>query len=136
MLIDYITQYLLLFFMTAFSIYFTYCMFIFPLYNKIPVYIAGLYNSAIQDYAVLMVILSIFSIVNKFYTKISYSLFLAIDVTVIVSVLLLLSSSAAFIVSRLAGNTLMFRAGVYIVINIVLFGIMCFYGLNNLHVML
>lgn len=91
MFIDILTLYLQIFFILSFALYIIYVLVVVPLYKKLPVNITKIYDSVMFDFAVMMIILMVFYVINYSFFHIKHTLFISIDLMITLSSGVLLS---------------------------------------------
>lgn len=96
MLLNIIIIYLYIFFCTAFILYFAYSVAVVPASDKISKNIINMFESFIFDYAILILVLFIFMILNNSLFHIHHSLFILIQYIVTLSCGVFLASVIAY----------------------------------------
>lgn len=91
MFIDILTLYLQIFFILSFAIYAVYVLVVVPLYKKLPENITKIYDSVMFDFAIMMIILMVFYVINYSFFHIKHSLFISIELMITLSSGVLLS---------------------------------------------
>lgn len=96
MILNIVIFYLYIFLCTAFVLYFTYSLAILPAANKISKNIVNKFESFVLDYAILILILFIFIIVNNATFHVNHTLFTLIQYIVTLSCGTFLASIVAY----------------------------------------
>lgn len=117
MFIDILTLYLQIFFILSFALYIIYVLVVVPLYKKLPENITKIYDSVMFDFAIMMIILMVFYVINYTFFNIKHTLFISIELMITLSSGVLLSC----IISYFAVNSFNISKAVSYIAYIILF---------------
>ena len=117
MFIDILTLYLQIFFILSFALYIIYVLVVVPLYKKLPENITKIYDSVMFDFAIMMIILMVFYVINYSFFNIKHTLFISIELMITLSSGVLLSC----IISYFAVNSFNISKSVSYIAYIILF---------------
>lgn len=92
MITNIITLYMQIFCIITFASYLIYVLAVVPLYKSLPFKVIKIYNSIMFDFAIFMVILMVSYVLNQSIFHIKHTLFISIELMIILSSGVLLSS--------------------------------------------
>ncbi len=98
MITDIITLYMQIFCIISFTLYLIYVLAVIPLYKMLPSKIIQTYNAVMIDFSIFMIILIIFYILNHLLFHIHHTLFLSIELMIILSSGVLMSCLISYFV--------------------------------------
>ncbi len=96
MITNIITLYMQIFCIIVFTMYLIYALVIIPLYKSLPLHITKTYDSLMFDFAIFMIILMSFYILNHSLFHIKHTLFISIELMITLSSGVLLSSVISY----------------------------------------
>ena len=96
MITNIITLYMQIFCIIVFTMYLIYALVIIPLYKSLPLHITKTYDSLMFDFAIFMIILMSFYILNHSLFHIKHTLFISIELMITLSSGVLLSSAISY----------------------------------------